>query len=201
MQDSRFKDQTIGFVSDEKVTQLVRLLVISLSSVLPIISIVVLYVIRHAAVRLGVIIICSVQCSLALATLTNARNVEVLATTPAEVWRRDANSLCLTIIGMQQFRWSLSAAIWQLTERLERSRSFEICNEVSNLKYRNYQQHFRPIPQSYYSPPPSSWFHAVTPCPTSCSTAEGQKMATEPPCQWLQQSCLHFLPLYYPNWP
>ena len=85
MQDSRFKDQTIGFVSDEKVTQLVRLLVISLSSVLPIISIVVLYVIKHAAVRLGVIIICSVRYLLALARLTNARNVEVLATTAAEV--------------------------------------------------------------------------------------------------------------------
>jgi len=83
MQDSRFKDQTIGFVSDEKVTQLVRLLAISLSSVLPIVSIVVLYVIKHAAVRLGVIVIFSVLCSLALATLTNARNVEILGTTAA----------------------------------------------------------------------------------------------------------------------
>lgn len=83
MQDRRFKDQTIGFVSDEKVTQLVRLLAISLSSVLPIVSIVVLYVIKHAVVRLGVITIFSVLCSLALATLTNARNVEILGTTAA----------------------------------------------------------------------------------------------------------------------
>ncbi|KAL8789930.1 MAG: hypothetical protein Q9195_006591 [Heterodermia aff. obscurata] len=81
--DNRFNDQTIGFVSDEKVTQVVRLLAISISSVLPILSIVVLYVINHAAVRLGVIIIFSVLCSLALATLTNARNVEILATTAA----------------------------------------------------------------------------------------------------------------------
>ena len=83
MQDIRFKDQTIGFLSDEKVTQLVRLLAISLSSVLPIVSIVVLYVIKHAAVRLGAIIIFSILCSLALATLTNARNNEILGTTAA----------------------------------------------------------------------------------------------------------------------
>lgn len=83
MQDSRFKDQTIGFVSDEKVTKLVRLLAISLSSVFPISSIVVLYVIKHAAVRLGVTSIFSILCSLALATLTNARNFEILGTTAA----------------------------------------------------------------------------------------------------------------------
>jgi len=81
--DSRFKDHTIGFVSDKKVTQLVRLLAISLSSVLPIVSIVVLYMIKHAAVRLGVITIFSILCLLALATLTNARNVEILGTTAA----------------------------------------------------------------------------------------------------------------------
>ena len=83
MQDSRYKDQTIGFVSDEKITQLVRLLAISLSSVLPIVSIVVLYVVKHAAVRLGLIIIFSVLCSLVLATFTNARNVEIFGTTAA----------------------------------------------------------------------------------------------------------------------
>ena len=83
MQDSRFKDQMIGFISDKKVTQLVRLLAISLSSALSIVSIVILYVIEHAPVRLGVITIFSVLCSLALATLINARNVEILATTAA----------------------------------------------------------------------------------------------------------------------
>ncbi|KAL9121804.1 MAG: hypothetical protein Q9187_001641 [Circinaria calcarea] len=73
----------IGFISDEKIALVVRLLTIALSSVLPILSIVVLYFVQHPVIRLGVITLCSVLCSMALALLTSAKNVEILAVTAA----------------------------------------------------------------------------------------------------------------------
>ncbi|KAJ5912773.1 hypothetical protein N7504_001656 [Penicillium tannophilum] len=69
--------------SDQRIRSAVRLLAIVLSSVLPILSIVVLYVIKRQDVRLGMIVLFSALCSVALATLSNARNAEIMAVTAA----------------------------------------------------------------------------------------------------------------------
>jgi hypothetical protein len=69
--------------SNQRIRSFVRLLAILLSSVLPVLSIVVLYSIKSEKLRLGLIVLFSVLCSAALATLSNARNVEVIAATAA----------------------------------------------------------------------------------------------------------------------
>ena len=74
---------TMSLYSDGKIRNLVRILAVIGSSVLPILSIVVLYVISSPNVRLGCIIIFSFLCSAVLATLSNAKNVEIIAATAA----------------------------------------------------------------------------------------------------------------------
>ena len=69
--------------SDGKIRNLVRLLAVIGSSVLPILSIVVLYVISSPNARLGCIVAFSFLCSVVLATLSNAKNVEIIAATAA----------------------------------------------------------------------------------------------------------------------
>jgi len=61
----------------------VRILTIIFSSILPVLSIVVLYFIKSQGARLGTIVGFSGLCSLALAILTNAKNSEIIATTAA----------------------------------------------------------------------------------------------------------------------
>ncbi|KAH0562124.1 hypothetical protein GP486_003184, partial [Trichoglossum hirsutum] len=69
-----------------RIRAFVRLLAILLSSVLPILSIIVLYVVREERVRLGLIVVFSALCSAALATLSDAKNVEIIAATAAYVF-------------------------------------------------------------------------------------------------------------------
>ena len=71
--------------SNGRIRNLVRLLAVIASSVLPILSIVVLYVIPSANARLGCIVAFSSLCSAMLATLSNAKNVEIIAATAAYV--------------------------------------------------------------------------------------------------------------------
>ena len=71
--------------SNGKIRNMVRLLAVIGSSVLPILSIVVLYVIPSANARLGCIVAFSSLCSAMLATLSNAKNVEIIAATAAYV--------------------------------------------------------------------------------------------------------------------
>jgi hypothetical protein len=61
----------------------VRLFAILLSSILPILSIVVLHNVDRQSVRLGLIVLFSALCSAALATLSDAKNVEIIAATAA----------------------------------------------------------------------------------------------------------------------
>lgn len=74
------------FFSDKRIRSLVRLLAILLSSVLPILSIVVLYSVKEDKVRLGLIVMFSALCSTAPATLSNTKNVEVITATAAYVF-------------------------------------------------------------------------------------------------------------------
>jgi hypothetical protein len=69
--------------SDQSIRSFVRLLAVLLSSVLPILSIVVLYSVTSEKLRLGLIVLFSALCSAALATLSNAKNVEIIAATAA----------------------------------------------------------------------------------------------------------------------
>lgn len=74
--------QMISF-SDGKIRSFVRVLAIVVSSVLPILAIVVLYFIKSPTAQLGAIVAFSALCSTALALLSNAKNFEIIAATAA----------------------------------------------------------------------------------------------------------------------
>ncbi|KAI1462159.1 hypothetical protein F4805DRAFT_412270 [Annulohypoxylon moriforme] len=73
----------LGFFSTDRIRGLVRILAVIISSLLPVLSIVVLYFIRSQLVRLYTIVIFSTLCSLVLTLLTDARNIEIIAGTAA----------------------------------------------------------------------------------------------------------------------
>lgn len=73
----------MAFFSDDRIRGLVRLLAVIVPSLLPILSIVVLYFIVSQTVRLGIIVVFSALCSAALALLSDAQNVEIIAATAA----------------------------------------------------------------------------------------------------------------------
>lgn len=73
----------MGFYSEGRIRAFVRLLAILVSSVLPILSIVALYYIPTQTAQLGAIVAFSSLCSAALSLLTDAKNVEIIATTAA----------------------------------------------------------------------------------------------------------------------
>jgi hypothetical protein len=112
--------------SDGKIRNAVRLLAVIGSSILPILSIVVLYVITSQTARLGCIVTFSALCSATLATLSNAKNVEIIAATAAYVLLLpcllrgegytciDAFSLTSCVV-TQRCKWSLSAVIFLRT--------------------------------------------------------------------------------------
>lgn len=69
--------------SNRRIRFVVRIIAIVLSSVLPVLSIVVLYFTNSDELRLGLIVLFSALCSTALATISNAKNVEIIAATAA----------------------------------------------------------------------------------------------------------------------
>lgn len=71
-------DSPLDFFSESRIRSTIRILAIIVSSVLPILSIVVLYFIKSNIVRLGVIVAFNVLCSTALAVLTHATNSEII---------------------------------------------------------------------------------------------------------------------------
>jgi hypothetical protein len=75
----------MSYYSDSRISGLIRLLGIIFSSVMPVLSIIVLYYIHSQAVRLGCIVAFSALCSAVLATFTNARTVEIIAASAAYV--------------------------------------------------------------------------------------------------------------------
>lgn len=70
-------DSPLDFFSESRIRS-IRIIAIIVSSVLPILSIVVLYFIKSNIVRLGVIVAFNVLCSTALAVLTHATNSEII---------------------------------------------------------------------------------------------------------------------------
>ena len=71
------------YFSEGRIRQLTRIAAIVLSSVLPIVSIVVLYFIKSQLARLGAVVAFAVLCSSALALFSNAKNEEIIAATAA----------------------------------------------------------------------------------------------------------------------
>ena len=73
----------MGYFSEERIRQFTRITAIVVSSVLPILSIVVLYFIESQLARLGAVVAFAVLSSLALALFSNAKNGEIIAATAA----------------------------------------------------------------------------------------------------------------------
>ena len=71
--------------SDGKIRNFVRILAVVGSCLLPILSIVGLYFVRTQEARLGCIVAFCFVCSVTLAALTNAKNIEIIAATAAYV--------------------------------------------------------------------------------------------------------------------
>ena len=71
------------FLSDNRVRRTTRFVAVVLASILPILSIVILYYVRSSDIRIGLIIIFSTLFSGVVALVSDARNVEVMAATAA----------------------------------------------------------------------------------------------------------------------
>jgi hypothetical protein len=69
----------MAFFSEDRIRDFVRVVAIIGSSILPLLSIIVLYNIQSQGTRLGLIVLFSALCSAALALLSNAKNVEIIA--------------------------------------------------------------------------------------------------------------------------
>jgi len=74
-------DSPLEIYSQSRIRSAVRLLAIIVSSILPILSIIVLYYIHSEKIRLSLIVVFTVLCSIFLAFLTSATNVEIIAAT------------------------------------------------------------------------------------------------------------------------
>jgi hypothetical protein len=72
------------FEYDETAMQMIaRVLTTVVASILPLCSVIILYVVQSNGLRLGIIVILSAIFSLALALMTNARKIEIFAATSA----------------------------------------------------------------------------------------------------------------------
>jgi hypothetical protein len=60
-----------------------RIATTMIASILPLGSIIILYVVENNAVRLGIIVVLTALFSLALALMTNSRTIEIFAATSA----------------------------------------------------------------------------------------------------------------------
>ncbi|KAB8360769.1 hypothetical protein FH972_024503 [Carpinus fangiana] len=78
-----FKQGSMSFYSDNKIHALARVLILIISSTLPVLSIVVLHFVQSQEGRLGYIVGFSALCSAILVAFTNARHVEIIAATAA----------------------------------------------------------------------------------------------------------------------
>jgi len=74
-------DSPLEIYSQSRIRSAVRVLAIIASSILPILSIIVLYLIHSESIRLSLIVVFTALCSTFLALLTSATNVEIIAAT------------------------------------------------------------------------------------------------------------------------
>ena len=81
----RQEGQRKGFTvfSDNRIRRTTRLVAVVLSSILPVLSIVILYFVHSTNVHIGLIIVFSTLFSGVVALVSDARNVEVMAATAA----------------------------------------------------------------------------------------------------------------------
>lgn len=81
----REEERQEGFTvfSDHRIRRTTRLVAVVLSSILPVLSIVILYYVHSTEVHIGLIIVFSTLFSAVVAAVSDARNVEVMAATAA----------------------------------------------------------------------------------------------------------------------
>jgi hypothetical protein len=79
--DFESKKGRMLFISEARKSSFIRFIAIMMSPVPPVLSIVVLYYVNGIKTRLGCIVLFSALCSGALAILSNAYNVEIIAAT------------------------------------------------------------------------------------------------------------------------
>ena len=73
----------LAVFSDDRVHKTTRVVAVVLASILPVLSIVILYYVRPTNIRIGLIIVFSTLFSAVVALVSDARNVEVMAATAA----------------------------------------------------------------------------------------------------------------------
>ena len=73
----------VGVFSDDRVRRTTRVVAVVLASILPVLSIVILYYVHPTNIRIGLIIVFSTLFSAVVALVSDARNVEVMAATAA----------------------------------------------------------------------------------------------------------------------
>ena len=83
--EARQEQQQTGFtvLSDNRVRRTTRVVAVVLASILPVLSIVILYYVHSTNIRIGLIIVFSTLFSAVVALVSDARNVEVMAATAA----------------------------------------------------------------------------------------------------------------------
>ncbi|KAF8222358.1 hypothetical protein L208DRAFT_1413588 [Tricholoma matsutake] len=74
-------ESSLGFFSETRIRLTIRVLAVVFSSLLPILSIVVLYFIKSNNIRLGIIVLFTVLCSTSLAFISHASNSEIIVAT------------------------------------------------------------------------------------------------------------------------
>jgi hypothetical protein len=74
-------ESSLGFFSESRIRLTIRVLAVGFSSLLPILSIMVLYFIKSNHIRLGVIVLFTVLCSTSLTFLSYASNSEIIVAT------------------------------------------------------------------------------------------------------------------------
>ena len=77
------KGKIIGVFSDHHIRRITRVVAVVLSSILPILSIVILYLVHSTNIHIGLIVIFSSVFSGVVALVSDARNVEIIAATAA----------------------------------------------------------------------------------------------------------------------
>lgn len=77
------RQKVLGVFPDHRIRRITRVVAVVMSSILPILSIVILYFVQSINIRIGLIIIFSVLFSAVIALVSDARNAEVMAATAA----------------------------------------------------------------------------------------------------------------------
>lgn len=114
-------DNTV-YYSQRTVSRFVSIIVVSLSSILPLVSIVLLSKIHKFSTRLWIIAACTVAFSLCLGLVASPKKVEIFSAAAASVCPKIEPSIMLIQTGLLQSKWYLLAAMDLRARALEPSR-------------------------------------------------------------------------------